>query len=224
MRINLRNYHCIHFELRSEFAVSADRDADISDFISQSQIEILGDDAEDGMQVALFASKSRIDGIVHQFVGALTKTQDESESSYSLSITGNPASDDLSPPPGEFKSVASLVDDGSKLFGPITVYLSAVFGYEQTQGFQSKVYFPMPLMIQEESDKITHIENAQFSRRNKEGDIEYRISVTDSGDSDVLMHWVNFEATLELDHDSIRNLLDRARSISGNLLIPPEDG
>lgn len=223
MRLDLADFKCTEFELFSEFTVAPGKDAEIDALMRRTRVQDIVA-AENKEQMALFVSESKIANITYRFVGTLTRKQDKDEMGYTLWIKGGIASCNSSPPPQEISPVGDLVDAGSDLFGSIAVHCETTFVYGKAQGYKSKIHFPMPLLVQEKADNITHIENAQFSHRNSEGDIEYQISLTDIDDLDRITHRVNFESTDELSCNSIRILLDRARSISTQLLIPPEDG
>ena len=223
MRLDLADFKCVNFQIFSEFIVAPDKDAEIEIFMHRTQVQDVVDN-ENKAQIARFASKAKIADITYRVVGTLTRKQDQDGVGYILWIIGDRAPDDLLSPPQEFRPVGDLVDAGSGLFGSIGIHCEATFMYGQAQGYQSKIRFPMPLLVQEKEDKITHIENAQFSRRNDEGEIEYRISLMNTDDSDWITHEVNLESTDELSHHSIRGLLDKARSISAQLLIPAEGG
>ena len=222
MRLNLADFNCAEFELLSEFIVPPSKNAEIEAFMRQTMVQDLGD-AENQALIARFASKSEIAGITHRYIGTLTKKQSKIEMGYALSITGNLAPDDLPPPPPDLEPVVGLVDAAAKLFGPVAVGYTAAFNYKQSQGYQSKIHFPVPLISPQGPNNITHIENALFSSRNSAGGVEYLILVESKDDTDSLAHSVNFSTVIELSHNSIRELLDRARSISTRLLIQPGD-
>ena len=61
------------------------------------------------------------------------------------------------------------------------------------------------------------IESVVFSRRDPDG-IEYQITVDSVGDSDLFIHTVEFDETLELSIGSIRRLVEKAHSISTQLV------
>ena len=124
----------------------------------------------------------------------------------------------LASPPREIRPVSLLTDSASQLFGTISVNCYTTFEYDKTKGFRSKVSFPVPLVVQEEREGITHIESAQFSRRDND-EIDYRILVLDPEDSASFLHSIDFETTLAIDHNSIRGLLSRARAISTRLVV-----
>ena len=138
-----------------------------------------------------------------------------------------------------------MIEAASRLFGSVSVKCDAVFEYDRSYGFNSKVIYPMPLIVQENKDGITHIENGNrkqqgidshstaglstkptlhrrhFLRVGRDSDdVQYRILVVNSEDSDSFVHSVyGFEATTDVGRVGIRKLLDRARSISSQLLI-----
>ena len=172
---------------------------------------------EEDSHVATFGSRFRIKGTTHRIRGSLSRSVSAHDvRSISLSITHDRASDTLPRPPADMRPVSTLIEASSRLFGPITVACDAVFEYVESQGYRSRVRFPIPLIIQDDAAGITHIERAQFSRR-VDDDVEYRISVSESSSS--ITHSVAFETTVPLDRKSIIQLLNNARSISSRLII-----
>jgi hypothetical protein len=173
---------------------------------------------EGGHRTALFGSRTRTGGITHQVVGTLVLTPREGDLRVELSVSSVRSPGDLGPPPRSFRPVSVLVQATTALFGPIGVNCHAVFEYDQRQGYRSRVTFPFPVMFHEDIGGITHIEGAQFSRRDDNG-IEYEIVVANREDSDGFVHSVSFDSNLELSINSIRGLVERSRSISTKLLI-----
>ena len=218
MRLNLPNYRCVQFGLFSEFTVPIDGDANIQLLMNQTHTHDPAEGNEGGSQTALFGSRTRAGGVIHRVQGRLTKTPGLTDLSIELSVSSRRSSDNLRPPPRSFRPVSLLVRVASELFGSISVDCHAVFEYDQRLGYKSKIPFPFPLMVQGEADGITHIESAQFSRRDAD-DIEYQVMVVNREDSDLFVHSVNFDSTLELSLNSIRGLIDKAQSISNRLLI-----
>ena len=220
MRLNLPRYNCIRFRLFSEFSVAMDRDAEFQSLMDQTATHTHDpiEGSEEGTRVAFFGSRSRVKGITHKVLGSLERAPRENGLGFTLSITYARAYDSLPSPPREMRPVSLLVDAASRLFGPVSVTCSTVFRYDQTEGFKSKISFPMPLIVQDETDGITHLESARFSRRDS-GDIRYWISVSNSEDTESFSHSIDFESTLVLNPKSVRELLDRARSISTHLII-----
>ena len=224
MRLNLPKYHCVQFGIFSEFTVSMEQDADIQSFVSQtathSHSRFKGDDER--TLVALFGSKSRVSGVIHQVQCTLSRQLREDEPTYSLSITNHRVSENLPAPPRDYRPVSVVIESASWLFGSVDVNCDAVFEYDQSHGFRSRINYPIPMIVQENEGGITHVEHAQFSRRYND-EIEYRILVVNSEDSDSFVHSVRFQTTTDLDRTGVRRLFDRARSISSQLSIRTED-
>jgi len=217
MRLNLPRYNCIHFEILGEFTVSKDADVEIQAFMEQTETRDLD---EEGTRVAIYGSKSKIGGVTHGVHGSLYRSADEDDvPSFELRIVDERASDELPRPPATLRPVSYLVDASARLFGPVKAYCFAIFEYNESM-YQSKVRFPLPLIIQGSESGVTHVEEAQFSRR-VNGDVEYRVSVSEGSSS--ITHLVNFETTVQLDRKSMSQLLDKARSFSGQLVVPTGD-
>ena len=98
----------------------------------------------------------------------------------------------------------------------------ANFEYDLTEGFKSKISFPIPLILPGGTEEITHIEGAEFSHREND-DIQYRIRIASLENANLLDHRITFESNLELSQNSIRGLLDKARAISNRLLVRAND-
>ncbi len=226
MRLNLQRHHCIRFEISSEFTVSTDRDAEIQSAMHQTATHTHDlHDGDEQVRIALFGSRSRVAGITHQILGNLIRRQPEGDPSYRLLIISHrvPASPKLPPPPAWIRPVSVLVETASQLFGSLRVDCTATFQYDQTVGYKSRVPFPIQLIVQDATEGITHIDGAQFSRRDHNG-IQYQIEVIDPADSTNLLHLVDFEFILNLSRGSVRELFGKARSISDRLLVRPEGG
>ena len=220
MRLNLPNHRCIQFEILSDFTASLEKDADILSLMNQTHTHDTADDEAGNPASALFGSRARAGGVTHRVRGRLTRTPLQSDLRMRLSVSSTRASDDLRLPPREFRPVSLLVETAGSLFGPIDVSCSAVFEYDRKQGYKSKISFPIPLMFQGDENGLTHIESAQFSRRDND-EIDYQVVVMNREESDSLVHSVSFKSTVELSLTSVKDLVDRARSISTQLLIHP---
>lgn len=203
--------------------MSKDRDADIRAFLNEIAAHIHDHGEDDGeiTSVAIFGSRSLAGGITHQIVGNLVRRKREADVSYRLAISNSRASDALSSPPRALKPVSLLIEAASQVFGTIKIDCDFRFEYKHTLGFKSKISFPIPLVLQEETVGITHMESAQFSRRHND-DIQYRVLVANSENNDEFSHWITFEDTLVLNQNSVRKMFARARSISTQLLIKEE--
>ena len=216
MRLNLPRHNCIHLRILGQFTVSKDNDDKIQSFMDQTASRIHHDDEED-THVAIFGSRSRIKGTTHRVRGSLSRSVGVGDvRSIRLSITNDRAPETLPRPPANMRPVSTLIEASSRLFGPIQVTCNAVFEYDESQGYRSKVRFPFRLIIPGDPAGVTHIEQAQFSRRVND-DVEYRISV--SGGSPLITHSVGFETTVELDRKSVSQLFNNARSISSQFVM-----
>ena len=173
-----------------------------------------------GPRSALFGSRVKGQNATHQVQGRLTRLARSSDITITLSLSSSKTSDSLPLPPRTVRPVSALVEESAQLFGAIDVHCHGVFEYDQTSGYKSKIFLPVPLMFPDGETGITHIENAQFSRRDGDN-IEYQIVVQDHEVPDVIVHSVSFESTVELNAKSIRELLAKARLISNQLLIRP---
>ncbi len=172
---------------------------------------------EEGPHVSLFGSKAKSKGIAFRERGRLIRDLSPTDLSLDIAVEISRATDDLSPPPRSFRPVSLLVGSASRLFGPIPISCHSIFHYDQKQGFRSRTCFPTPLMILEQTEGITHIESAVFSRRDSD-EIKYQITIDSVGDSDLFIHTVEFDETLELSIGSIRSLVEKAHSISTQLV------
>ena len=137
------------------------------------------------------------------------------EISYSRSLG------DLPRPPRDYKPLSSLIGVESGPLGPISGICHVAFEYDLNQGYTSKVPLPVPLIFPDGSRGATHIEGYEFSRRDDDK-VDFRITVTQPHERNVLMHVVHFETTLELNRRTLRGLRDRARSISAQFLVLQE--
>ena len=215
MRLNLPRHNCLSFSVFSQFTASAEKDAVIQAFMERTLTR--SNEGDDGdVLTAFYGSVSQADGIAHKVSGTLTKRSYSDNGAVSLELLSE-RDEESTPPPREMRSVDDLIEAASDLFGPIEVSCIASFEYERERGFSSKIHFPVPMIVQDHPDGITHIESAQFSRRDADG-IRYWIAVLQSDDGEEITHLVNFETTVRLDQDQIRALFNNAVSISTRLV------
>ena len=214
MRLNLPIYQCVQFGILGEFNVPLEKESDILSLMGRTHTHGVWDEEP---RIAVFGSRTRNRGVLHRVRGRLTMTRNPEDLSIELMMSSNRV-ENLRPPPRQYRPVSQLVEESSNLFGPIEVNCNAVFDYDQKHGYRSKISFPVPLMMPEDAEGITHIESAQFSRRYND-ELDYTIIVLNPEDSDSLMHSVTFKSILVLSRDSIKDLVDRARSISTRLLV-----
>lgn len=208
MRLNLPRHNCIYFGIRGEFTVSKDSDVEIQAFMDETEGHTHDEDA---MRIAFFGSRSRIEGTTHRVKGIIRSNDTEDGHTIRLSITNQRVRDTLPRPPAVIKPVSKLIEAAPHLFGTIEITCNATFEYDRTQNYNSKVRFPIPLVIQGDSVGLTHIEQAQFSRKVND-DVEYSISMSENSGS--FKHFVEFKRTVALDWKSLRLLFDKARAIS----------
>ena len=223
MRLNLPRHNCVHFGISGELTVSEKDDGAIQSFIARTGTHS-HERSEGRGSVALFGSRSRFGDANLRVLGSISRSPGPDEQrSIQLSLTIDRIRDQLRRPPSVFRPVSMLVDAACGLFGTIKLNCDARFEYDRLQRYASKARFPAPLIVQEGSAGITHIDGAQFSRR-VSGETEYRISVTVSDDGASFVHSVDFETEVLLDRRAIHRLFERARSISSELLIRAEVG
>ena len=215
MRLDLLRYNCVHFGIQSDFTVPKDNVA-INSLMDQTLGHSIQID-QDPVRVATFGSRSRIGGNTYQILGILRCiTKKDDANAIRLSITVDKALDSLPRPPSGMRPISRLVDSATDLFGSVEVSCTCSFKFDEQQEYRSKVNFPMPLIVQDSSIGITHIEQAEFSRRIND-DVEYRVTV--SQDATSFGHLVEFDRAMQLNRGSIKRLFDDARSISSLLLI-----
>ena len=213
MRLNLPRHNCVHFEIVSEFTVPSDADADIQAFMDRTATHF--HDLDDTTRVSIFGSISMVGGAKHQVVGRLRRTvSKDDEISYRLSIVNHKAPDELPRPPVGMRRVSHLIDASSGLLGRIDATCIAVFEYVDS-AYRSNVHFPIPLIVQSDQAGLTHVEEAQFSRRVND-EIDYRISVSQGSSS--IKHSVEFDTAIQLNNRNISQLLNRAGRISLQLV------
>lgn len=217
MRLNLPKYNCVLFEISSDLTASLEKDADIQILANRTHTHDLRDEREGGPLVALFGSKTKARGVTHRVRGRLIISPGPTELKLALLVSSTRASENLRPPPRSFRPVSKLVQFATKHLGAIPVSCHAVFEYDQRKGYRPKAYFPVPLMLVEKPDGITHLESATFSRRKSDG-IDYQIAVDRHDDSELFTHIVSFDSTLELSPRTIASLVERAHSISEQLV------
>lgn len=217
MRLNLPSYSCSRFELHADFDVPLSAGPAISSVMEQTHNDVstTGTDTK----TARFGSRLYIDGIIHRAFGQLSMTPNEGRLDIGLIMQLNEADSSLPAPPRRMKPVTALIAVAAQLFDPTDVSCESTFEYGTKQGHISKITLPIPLLAPANPDGITHIEAATFSNRTGDG-IQYHITITQSDDTGLVIHIVEFESTTDWSRRSIRGLLNRARDISTQLLVP----
>ncbi len=216
MRINLARYNCTHFHIVSSFKVPKEEGAELRGSLQNMSTHT--HEGPDGDWAVFFGSKSQVEGITHQIIGSIHQTTNDQEDDDTVRFRFliDRASEDLPRPPSGFRSVSKLIEVSPHLFGHLKASVRCIFEYDRSHEKLSRVQFPIPLIVPAAGDGVTHIESAQFSRRTSHG-TEYKIAVTPPADDGAYVHSVRFETECQLNWKSIRNLLNRAKSISLNL-------
>lgn len=220
MKLNLPNYGCIRFEIETDFSAPLDCYAGIKSVIQQTSTHVHGPVSADDVEttVAIFGSKFIIDGVSHRAVGNLSTTTRNEGLGIGVWMLINKVEGDLPRPPRGIKPISVLTNMAARMFDPARVDCSAIFEHDLAGGYRSGIALPVPLIVPDHPDGITHIESAEFSRRDN-GAIRYRISLHQAVDAGMITHAVNFASEIDWSPRSIRGLLNQAGSISARLLV-----
>ncbi len=216
MRLNLPNQNCIIFRMISQFTAPKEKDAEIQAFMDRTMTRQDEDDDGGIIVTAAYGSVSRSGGIAHRISAVLTKKSRENGVAMTL-MAESERDEGIEPPPRGMRSVNYLIEAATDLFGPIDIACHALFEYERARGFKSRMRFPVPLIMPDDPNGVTHIESAQFSRRDADG-IVYTIAAGEPNEGVGIAHSVDFEATVNLGHNQVRELFDSAASISMRLV------
>ena len=212
MRLDLPRHNCVSFELQGELTPLGDSDASFQDLMELTYAQRIENDT-----LAIFASRYVIRGTIHKVQGVIVRIEDGEESNFQVSIAVTRASSSLPRPPRTMRPVSRLLEVASDLFDKVNASCTASFEYKSSEGYRSRVVLPIVLPIEPDRSGVTHIESAQFSRRDGDS-VEYRVAVLPSDDFDGFLHVVNFDDSIPLDQASIRGLLTKAGSFSNSLV------
>lgn len=220
MRLNLPNVHCREFSVESNFVVPKSTYEAIGQLMEGTLVHSHGpdDDYPEATVVAVFGSTFTVDGMLYRARANLSSSDRQDDVSVGLRIVHDKAPTGFARFQRGVKPVSMLVDAAAKLFGSIEFTCDALFDYDESSEYRSSLPLPIPLLAPEAPGGVTHIENAEFSRRDDTG-IDYRILVLNSSDSSSVVHAVHFESVNEVTRRTIRQSLNRAHSISSRLLI-----
>lgn len=223
MRLNLPNYDCVEFEIRGDFAVPADTESELRSVVEQTshhEHDLVSSGVADGT-VGIFGSKFVIDGISHRALGNLLVGQKDGEPWANVWLV-NSTEGSLSRPPRNIKSVSLLLSAMAKTSKPMSARCSAIFEYDPSEGWTSKIAFPIPLILPGDLSGVTHIETAEFSRRDNDG-VRFRVAVSQDDQRNMLIHTVHFDADVDWSIGSFRKSLNYARTISRQLIVQEGD-
>ena len=220
MRLDLPRHNCIHFAISGEARVAVDKKNDaLHSLMIQTENytrSSAGDNSEDTL-VAIFGSISRVSGIMHGVRATLSRQAGEGEYIYTISIEYNRASEQLRPPPRRIRPVSILIDNVSQLFDIVTFECDAIFVYHQSDGYTSKFQFPLPMIFQDDSGGITHIERAEFSNRSGD-DVRYTVSVFPDHKHDSVGCAIGLQRDKQVSRDTIRALFRETSIISSQFV------
>ena len=219
MRLNLPNVHCRDFNLESNFVVAKPTYEAIAQFMEKTLTHSHGPDNDhpEAMEVAVYGSTFTIEGTQYRARANLSSVDHEEDVSIALRIVHDKTPTGFTRFRRGVKPVSMLVDAAAHLFGPIELVCDVLFEYDESSQYRSSLSLPIPILAPLVPDGVTHIENAEFSRRDDTG-IDYQILVLNSSHSGSLVHAVHFESINEVTRSSIRRSLSRAHSISSRLL------
>ena len=213
MNLNLPKYNCTYLSLSGECEVSREADSRLQLAMAESHCHLYDDESP---RIALFGSKFTTDGLVDKAEGVLHRQRHGDTVIYQLQITNERVTGELPRPPRSYRSVAFLVDAVTGLLPAFRTSCRARFIYDDSDEYRSKVPLPAPLIFPDEGG-VTHIEGTEFSRRDNDG-VVYKILVTNSEEENALIHIIQFERSIELSRNTIRDLRDTSRKISTRLL------
>ena len=224
MKINLPNYLCIDFQIHSDFAVSRTIAAAIRSVVDQTSNHTHATTSSGVREatVGVFGSRFVSKGIRHRAIGNLAVGEKDGEPWVDIWLV-NRADDSVPRPPRAIKPVSLMSAVISEKCQPARADNVALFRYDPAEGWDSKISLPMPMLLPSDPPGITHIESAEFSRRDDEG-VQYRVIVDKDVDETKILHSVSFTSTIEWSNVSFRRSLNYARTISAQLVSLKQGG
>ena len=218
MRLDLIRHNCVHFYLTGEVEVTRAQMSEVQDFMSQTLVQHFDSaDSPNDLQVAVFGTRSKMRDGIYSILGSLARSSDENDLIVRFAMAYNIASDGFPSPPRSVRPVSVLVDNVSQLLGLFSVNCESVFEYRLSDGYNSKIQFPLPLLLPDATGGITHIESAEFSSRSDEG-IRHKVSVVPHPEEDTVEHVINLDRDTPLNRTAIRTLFDENVLVSSRLV------
>lgn len=212
MNLSLARFHCNYLVLSGDVVVPYEVDEKIQQLMRVTRHEV----ADGTPATATFSSSHSVGAHREWSRVRVVRLGLDDGSQYWFEML-NHVDDDGGPVRRSDKPVQFWVDFGFPLLGKFTVVCQADFEYKESEGYRSRVPFPVPVVLPD-VDGITHTEAAEFSRRSASG-VEYSVIVRHGEDEGSLLHYVLFSSEMELGRREVRSLRDRCRSISGRLLV-----
>ena len=219
MNLPLTRYHCTRLLLASESNLPMVSESDLRSLIGQT-INNLDEAPTDGEHFGLFLSQYRVEEQVCQAVGRLRFKPSQDGLSVRLLIGYETSERALLRKGIRIRSIFTFIRHVSELLGSVSLECISRFEYDRKQGFDSRITLPAPLTIPEGADGLTHIEAAEFSRRDANG-LQYGIGVSSDEENSIFRHDIHFSSTLQLSRRAIRQVFDQSRSISMRFVDHP---
>ena len=219
MKLNLPRNQCLRFEIRVGFDITEHEEELFLSIINQTEHHDHRA-TEYGLSnstVGIFGSRFVVEGSILRSVANLGLERREDQPWASVWLLNDLPDEPLPRPPRNIRPVSLLMQTAGSSFKPASAECTAVFQYNQLEGWVSKLVLPAPMIAQVEPHGITHIEMAEFSNRTDEG-VNYRIFVRNDEESRAVRHTVQYEQSLDWSRRSLRRLLDYGREISGRLI------
>ena len=223
MKLNLPNYECVDFEIRSDFAVSTAIENTLRSVIEQTSHHghgVISSGVRDGT-VGVFGSRFVAKGVSHRAIGNLLVGQKDGEYWVDVWLV-NRVEDSVSRPPRTIKPVSLLLDVVAEVCRPAMAVNNANFEYDEAAGWISKVVLPTALLLPWDAPGLTHIESVELSHRDQDG-VRYRVNVDRDVERNKIIHSVNFRSEIEWTNGSFRKSLNYARTLSAQLLTKKEE-
>ena len=216
MRLDLVRHNCVEFFTSSQFTVPAEDDFAIQSLMMETGHRV---DDSDGSTDSFYGSKFKIRGSTHGSRVTLSRRLGGGVAEYLVTTYCSLEPDDLPRPPREIRSVAKFFDALPSLIGELEFGCRATFVHDLQDGKGSRVTLPMPLLLMD-SGGLTHIEAVRLSHREADN-TTYSIEIEPLGDSDSVVHIVEYTVGSDLTPTSIRMMLELAARISASLITDP---
>lgn len=213
MKLDLYRFNCVYLTIHGDFRVREGCDEEFRSLLTTTRTRSFDGD-EEGRFDAVFASRFVVSGRHLGVIAVVHWANEPSGRSMGLNFISTD-DDPLRRPPGGERAVSRLTEIAANSLDPFKVSCRAIFEYQEADGFRSKSSLPIPLPIREHDTGVTHIETAEFARRELD-EVKYRIAVTE--EDATLIHHVEFDTTISLNRRSLREALLEASSYSLQLV------
>ena len=162
---------------------------------------------------AVFASHYRVDQVMCRNLSSLRVQQSQDDLRVRISVVYEVQTDDVARPGRRVRSSLNFMSRAAEVLGVADINCLATFEYARKDLNSRIATLPVPLMVPDGVDGLTHVEEVTYSRR--EGDnVEYSISVSDIEEEDSFRHEVLLTEKAKLSARMTRTLFNKAGSIS----------